>query len=166
MRKRPAATLPGGVFVPLDRTLLDLAMATSRETPWRGAAEGDAFAAKVLQPGLAYALLHGGRLLGCGGIAPEWHGRALVWMIVTKLARPREIMVAVRVARRFLEIMQRGEPAALRRLELVVNASRPWCHSFPKALGFVLEGRCAAFGPDGADYLQFSRVVQETYGHG
>lgn len=146
-----------GRIVPLTPELLQLAMATSREQQWRGAAEGAAFAAKVLQSELAFAMIDGGRILGCGGIAPEWHGRALVWMIVTVFARPRDVVAGIKIARRLF--LQTQRDPAFRRLELLVRAGRSWCDSFSRALGFTLEGRCVAFGPDGDDYLMYARVV-------
>lgn len=142
-------------LVPLTLALLQMALALDR-APLAHANLLE-YSARVLRPGLAYALVEDGYLYGCGGLIPSWPGRAEAWLAVTKLAQPRHIVRGVRMARAWLEQKQREPDFA--RVEFFIGASQPWRENFARALDLdETPIALKAWGPDGADYFLYARV--------
>ena len=143
-------------YVPLTPELLTLAVALERDPLTAVMTEGSAFAARVLLPGLAYAMLDGGELVGCGGLTPLWHGRAEAWLLVSRLAGRRQIAAGIRHAAQWFAARQRDP--AFRRIEMYVRRSAPWRATFAAALGMSLEGALSVWAPDGEDYCLYARI--------
>lgn len=104
-----------------------------------------------------YALLGRGHVLACGGLVPLWAGRAEAWLMVSHEATARDLVPALRHARQVLDKRQRDP--FFRRIEINVRWDAPWRASFAAALGFRLEAIMTGWGPDGADYALYARVV-------
>lgn len=142
---------------PLNHNDLMATIALSREAQWRSQEQWQTFAGKVLLPGLSHVMHDEGRIMCCFGVFPEWPGRALAWSIITKSARPREIVSGVKVCAEWFSQIQLNPQ--FRRLEMMMSAGHAWCDGYTKALGFTLEGRCVAFGQDGSDFLMYARIA-------
>lgn len=141
-------------MIPLTAGLLRLAGEIDRDP--RGAKFSN-ISPLLIAPGLSFAAVDGGYLLGAGGVIQNWPGRAEAWMRVTTFARPRQIVAALCWVRFWFDRLQRDR--AFRRLELHVRADVPYANSQARALGFELPGHVQhAWGPDGNDYIEFERV--------
>ncbi len=139
-------------LLPLTRGLLKFVLAAAR-------ADEDSNLPKfpeVTFAGCAYALFDGGRVLGAGGVVPIWPGRAEGWLLVTRLARPRDIVAGVRVAAAWLDEKQ-CDPA-FARLEFFLLTQAPWRQSFAAALDLELVSTLRRWGPDGHDYCHYERL--------
>lgn len=139
-------------LVPLTRPLLDFIMAMNRsdlesDLPKFGA---------VFIPGCSYALMDRGELYGAGGVIPIWPGRAEAWMIVTRLARPRNIVAGVRIAKDWLDEKQRDP--AFARIEFFLLSQAAWRVSFASALDLTFLSTLKRWGPDGDDYCHYERL--------
>ncbi|HEY2068280.1 MAG TPA: hypothetical protein VGG48_01900 [Rhizomicrobium sp.] len=146
-------------LVPLDDTLLRIAIALER----------DQLAARftnlyerraLLAPDRSFAFVDGGELLGAGGLVPVWPGRAEGWLLVSRLARPRQVVAGVRAARAWLDRKLRDPDYA--RIEFYIRADAPWRESFARALGCAEQGaKLRRWGLDGADYVLHARISEE-----
>lgn len=144
-------------LVPLDRFLLAQLVREERDPVTAEMASGEVFAQRALAiRGLSYALLDGGTLVAGGGLVPMWPGRAEAWQLTSTLARPRQLALGVKMARRILDARQRDP--AFRRIEMFVRCRQAWACSFILGLGFVLEGRLKRWDPRGDDVWLCSRV--------
>jgi hypothetical protein len=142
--------------VPLTRALFDLGRALERDPLTAAMVQGEAYAHAALAEGLSLALLRGGYFIGCAGLMPRWTGRAVAWSLISGFATTRDFAVGVRLFRRFMDMKQRDP--MFRRIEIHVGASIPGGANFAQALGFVFEGRCIAYAPDGRDFDLYARV--------
>lgn len=112
------------------------------------------------------ALYFGNQLLGIIGIAVLWPGCGEVWTIIDdsiKRRYKRQLVISVRTA---LDIAQQS--LCLTRVQVPIESSAEYSRSWPKALGFELEGTMRCFGVDGSDYLLFGRIrrCQQQQSHG
>ncbi len=115
------------------------------------------YIAAATVPGMGFAALDGGYVLGAGGLVRFWHGRALAWMLPGRFAELRHIREAARFARRWLDGMQRAPE--FRRIECHVLAGfRPGMR-FVRELGFTAEATLEAWDADGNDHVQFKRIA-------
>lgn len=145
------------LILPLTRDLLDLAVADMRDSRMQALAGCEAFAALALAPGgFARALVGPGAVLAAAGVIPHWAGRGEAWMIVTRAARARDIVFAIRAARAGLGALQKSD--LWRRIEIYIRADAPWRLSFAEALEFRMDATLRAWGPDGGDFCLFSRI--------
>lgn len=144
-------------LIAMDKFLLDQLVALERDPLTAEMCSGDLFAQRVLPlRGLTWALLDGGDLVGGAGLVPMWPGRAEGWQLTSRHARPRQLALAVRMARQVLDDRQRDP--TFRRIEIYVRAGAIWCASFVKALGFEREGLLKRWDPAGRDMWICSRV--------
>lgn len=151
--------LPRSRFVPLDATLLRLIVPRRDHlvtTEWL--ADPDEVA-RVTQHGLGWAMLEGGYVIGAGGIAPVWFGRAVVWLLPGENTEPRHLVVAYRFIRRWLDALQ--EFPAFRRIEAAVRFDFAEGHRFARGLGFRHEGLMRFWGPDGTSHHLYARLRGE-----
>lgn len=127
MSARPTSRL-----VPLDRTLLQLAVVLERDetislnTNIAGQPE------MILQPDRSFAMFWGSEFTGCGGLVVIGYGVAEAWMLVSRLARPRHIAAGVKLARAFFD---RKLQSDLTRIEFFILERCGWRNSFARALG-------------------------------
>jgi hypothetical protein len=140
-------------LIPLDRATLKLAIALERDAVTR---EKSNLAIASLD--YAWACIDGGILIGAGGLALVWPGRAEAWALVTELARPRQIVAGFRLARAWLDEIARDP--RFKRIEMYVREDR--LYDFIFALGFSREKGFShfleAWGPDGGDYIMYERI--------
>jgi hypothetical protein len=151
----------GGIrIVPLTPEVLMLALACMRGDELTLALHTEAWARKIIAPpSIAYAVLEGGYILGAGGLFQHWPGRGDMWMVVTRFARRRHLALGTRFARRVVDAAQAY--ADWRRVEVCLPLMAPWRKSFARALGFAGAGQLQeAWGPDGAAYVLYARVVR------
>lgn len=117
----------------------------------------DAAFARVLVPGLSFAVLDGGALVAVWGIVPNWHGLAQGWQVFTPLARPRHKARITRIVRRLFD--EWNTMPAYRRIEIHIRADQPWREGFAARLGMTEEPalmRC--WDAQGRDYYLYARV--------
>lgn len=103
--------------------------------------------------GRAWTLTQAGRVVACGGLAPDGAGRAAAWTLMGALGEATGL-AAARACRRMLASWG-GE---FRRIEARTRADFPAGADFLHWLGFEFEGVARAWGPDGADYIVYARV--------
>lgn len=114
--------------------------------------------ARILTPGLSFAVLDGEQLVSVWGIVPIWHGLAQGWQVFTPLARPRHKAGTTRIVRARFD--QWNVMPAYRRIEIHVRADQPWRASFAHRLGMTEEPalmRC--WDAQGRDYFLYARVA-------
>ena len=108
------------------------------------------------ETGPAWSALHGDQVLGCGGVSLIWPGRARCWCVLTNQI-PQHCWVSVH--RHVLRLLDQTPALGVRRLEadtaLGFGSGSRWL----RMLGFEDEGVSRAFGPDGADFRRFARVL-------
>lgn len=146
-------------FVRMDRHLLKRLIEEERDPLQAEMARMDVTTEKMMlasSHGLAYAMIDGGEVPIGGALLPHFWGHGEACCFVSRFARPRHIVVAARWARAFLDRRQRDPQ--FRRVQMFVRADESWAVSFPKALGFSLEGFHQAWDAPGRDYYCFARV--------
>ena len=144
-------------LVKLDALLLEIAIEAERDPVTAARAADEHYKTQALTPpASAYAVLDRDVLVAAGGFLIHWKGRAEAWSLISRHARPRQLVKAVRMARIVIDECQRD--GAFRRVEMLVRAECPWALSFAQALGFAAEGRLHAWDPLGRDMLLFARI--------
>lgn len=101
--------------------------------------------------GLAWSADTGDNVVACGGLLPQWHNRALAWMLIGEDAG-RHFAAIHRAVHRQLVV------APYRRIEAHVDVGFSAGVRWMRMLGFELESYKRAFRPDGADMLEFVRI--------
>lgn len=144
-------------LVPLDRLSLQAAIQSERDPVTAEFAARDAYAHQVMT-GPAFAAMDGDQLVAAGGLITHWCGRAEAWSLVSKHARPRQVVGAIRLARAVLDEHQKD--LLYRRIEMFVRYDCDWAHDFARALGFIQEGLLEAWDPLGRDMWLFARVAR------
>lgn len=109
--------------------------------------------ASLLAQGPAFTALDGEVVLGCGGAAELWPGRACVWSLLSESAGPH-MMAITRAVRGF--ILQLPH----RRIEALVDCDFEAGHRWARLLGFKCETPLGmrSFTPDGRDVCLYARV--------
>lgn len=142
-------------LVPLEPDLLR--MLPLRDPRFEPLLDAD-YVAAACAPGMGFAALDGGYILGAGGLVPIWRGRALAWMLPGLFARPRHLLEAARFGRGWLDHKQLFPE--FRRLECQVLAGFARGRHFVEALGFVQETPpLEAWDAAGNDHIQFKRIA-------
>jgi len=137
-------------YSPEDLRKVDLQPA---QASWRERFMDLGYARSLDVPGRAWTGLDdAGRVAGCAGFAPQWEGRVIAWAVFGKVPRPAWARVVAKV---------RKEMRALeaRRVEITVPVGFGAGCRLAEILGFNIEGRMNAFGPDGADHYLYSKVA-------
>ena len=142
-------------LVKLDPALLETAIAAERDSVAAEFARTPSYAQIVLSGPAAYAVLDGEALVAAGGLILHWQGRAEAWSLVSRYARPRQLVRAVRMTRLVLDEVQRDP--VFRRIEMVVRCDC-WARSFASALGFAEEAMLKTWDPLGRDAYLFARI--------
>jgi hypothetical protein len=101
--------------------------------------------------GLAWTAEHDGDVIGCGGLAPQWENRAILWALIGQNAGEHFVKIH-RETKKFITL------APYRRIEAQVDVGFEPGIRWMKMLGFELEAYKRAFRPDGADMLEFVRI--------
>ena len=151
-------------FVDLTPELLDYALRDMRDQQLLWTSEigriTEIFRHLAVSHKPSSALIGRGQVLACAGLVPHWPGRAEAWMLVTRAARKRDLVQAVRRCQVALNAAQCLPE--FRRIEMYVRASEPWACRFAHSLGFLAEGVLRAWDPEGRDMILFSRISQEA----
>lgn len=104
------------------------------------------------------ALLDNGRVMAAGGLVPQWHGRALAWLIVSPHAGARHRIRALREIRRCADQAQRFPE--FRRIEMWSRADPAGgVNRLAEWMGMTWEGMMHAFDPAGRSYDMWSRIA-------
>ena len=145
-------------FVPLTEELLAWAMAEGLDADAPRVMPDEVMLRTFMSSaGPKIAMLGDGRVLGAGGVIRHWTGRGEAWLMLSRLATPRQRVLALRRCRQEIEALQ-ADPA-WRRIEMNVLAAAPWCARFAGYLGFRAEALQEAWDPSGRDFYLFSRVA-------
>lgn len=140
-------TLDRAIEPDLDGFVLD-----ARQTALFGDEAFDQLHRMVLS-GCAMAARFRGRVIGFGGFAVHWPGRAGAWCFLgADIPKPAWVPLT-RAVRTVLAA------ADIRRVEADIREEfRPGAR-WARMLGFVFEGAMPAFWTDGATYLRFARIA-------
>jgi len=103
-------------------------------------------------PGIT--LLADGQVVACGGVVIIWPGVGEAWMRTSHLLG-RYPVATLRLTRQFLDASVSS--LKLRRLQCTVRCGYAPAIKWAERLGFASEGVLRGFGPDGEDYIMFSR---------
>ena len=142
-------------LVKLDALLLQIAIAAERDPVVAEFASRESYPQTALSGPAAYAVIDGGTLVAAGGLILHWKGRAEAWSLVSRYARPRQLVQAIRMSRVVLDEVQRD--GAFKRIEMLVRCD--CARSFAKALGFAEEGYLKAWDPKQRDMRLFARIA-------
>lgn len=110
-------------------------------------------------PRLSLAGDAGGVLQACGGVLPEWPGRATGWLLVRQGIPRRFWPVVRRVAR---ELLSAAQSEGYRRIEARVHERFSGGIGFLRGLGFDVEAYRPAFWPSGAGAFDFVLLEAEA----
>lgn len=103
-------------------------------------------------PGIA--LLADGEVVACGGVVIIWPGVGEAWMRTSPLLE-RYPVASLRLTKQFLNTA--ANCLKLRRMQCTVRKGYAPAIKWAERLGFASEGVLRGFGPDGEDYIMFSR---------
>jgi hypothetical protein len=142
-----------GEVVPFQATHLEQLTLQPAQAAWRGRIDGEAGAA-LEASGLAWALLVGDRVIGCGGVIDRGGGRAEAWALLAQDAGPA-MLAATRAVRRYFET------APFRRIEAVTAVDFMPAARWTRLLGFSREGRMRAFCEGGGDADRWAFIKKE-----
>ncbi|WGM40808.1 hypothetical protein [Caulobacter sp. NIBR1757] len=124
------------------------------QAAWRGRIDGGAGAA-LEASGLAWTLISGGRVIGCGGVIDRGGGRGEAWALLAQDAGPA-MLAATRAVRRYFET------APFRRIEATTAVDFAPAARWTRLLGFELEGRMRAFCESGGDADRWAFIKEEA----
>ena len=135
--------------VPLEQSHID---ALDVQPAQRMPAE-DMRAAMAASYGDAWAALHDGKPIACGGLVKVWEGRAYAWALLGNDAR-RHMLALTRATRRGLET------GGFRRVEMAVQAGFEQGEHWARLLGFSRETPepMRAYLPNGQDAYLYAKV--------
>lgn len=115
----------------------------------------EGYAAQLAIPGASWTAVDGKRVVGCGGLQPQWDGRALAWALIGRLPRAQWP--------RLFRLMRARIDAAFangtRRIEADVRADFGQGCRLAHLLGFEVEALRRKYAPDGSDHFLYARVA-------
>lgn len=105
-------------------------------------------------PGIATSGVLNGRIIGSAGVLPIRPGLAQAWAVFGDIPKPcwPAVVGRIRVA------LERAHLAGARRIEAQVRRGFGPGVRLARLLGFEVEGILRAWGPDGVDYLMYSKI--------
>lgn len=112
------------------------------------------YAEALAIPGFAYTGMIEDKIVGCAGVLPLGHHRAMGWTLLTKIP-PR---AWVRMTRQVAVALERAHQEGYRRIEATVLSSFVQAHRWVRVLGFEYEGNMRSYGPDGSDHCLYARI--------
>lgn len=109
------------------------------------------YGTQLRQAGPAFTAFAGLDVVGCAGIIPLWHGRAMVWALLSDLVRvyPKAIHKAVK---QYIDAYQ------VDRLECCVDPRSERAIRWAQRLGFSYEGTMRKYTPIGTDMDMYVRI--------
>lgn len=142
-------------FIPYEPEHLAQIKVQPAQELWRDCLILDGFA-ESLANGMSWTGLVAGVPVGCAGFTPHWEGRVTAWAlfgVVPKMAWPA---IVKKIRREFRSSLQSH---GRHRVEITVPAGfGPGCR-LALMLGFAVEGKMRAYGPDGSDHLLYAQIL-------
>ena len=105
--------------------------------------------------GPSYTLVIDGQIVCCAGVVlMEW-GRGEAWTLVSSLfyKYPKTSFKAIKT-----KLDEIAKEKNLRRVQSLINSNSEWGERWMEHLGFRKEGMLRAYGPNGEDFIMFSRI--------
>lgn len=103
--------------------------------------------------GEAVAVFVDGKLVGAGGVIPQWEGVAEGWTVVTDWLYKHPVTLV----KSFIGFF---ETASLkyRRIQITVEEGFEKAQRFAEYLGFTPEGRMLYYSPTGDTHIRYARI--------
>ena len=108
--------------------------------------------------GPAWTMLVGEEIIGCGGVILCGYKGGMAWLMLSKLFYSYSKSALKEIKLRLLDIAAEHK---LRRIEMETVAESATNARFAEYLGFELEGRKRAYGPNGEDFFIFARLFDQ-----
>ena len=105
----------------------------------------------------SYTAILRGKVVASFGVHNMWPGAGEGWLLAGKQVNSYPITLT-RMTRRYLDIAARD--LLLRRLQITCNTKDELAVRWAIALKFDREGLLRKYGPDGSDYVMFSRIYE------
>tara|TARA_B110000503_G_scaffold114183_1_gene171556 strand:- start:84 stop:530 length:447 start_codon:yes stop_codon:yes gene_type:complete len=107
--------------------------------------------------GMSFTGLANGKPIAAGGIYILWDGVAEGWVMATSEIWQHKIYFALQFKKR-TEILLKS--TKIKRLQTSVKADFDLGQKFAEFLGLEKEGLMKNYGPDGADYYRYARIIK------
>lgn len=142
-----------GEVVPFRAAHLEQLTLQPAQAAWRGRIDGETGAA-LEASGMAWTLLVGPRVIGCGGAIDRGGGRGEAWALLAQDAG-MTMLAATRAVRRYFQT------APFRRIEATTAVDFAPAARWTRMLGFESEGRMRAFCDGGGDAERWAFITRE-----
>lgn len=114
------------------------------------------YAASLANP-YAWAGLIDSRVVGVGGVLPQWRGRAVAWALISEALTTHEFL---RAHHKVASVLAAARRDGWRRIETTVDAGFDAGHRWVRALGFAPEGLMRAYSPEGRDHVLYAQLTE------
>lgn len=95
------------------------------------------------------------RLIFCGGVIPQWEGRAIAWALLSKSVDRYDM---IWIHRQVHWVLQTQVENGYHRIEAHVHEPFTAAHRWVGMLGFVSEGLMRRYDPQGRDMRLYARI--------
>ena len=106
--------------------------------------------------GMSFTGLVNDKQIAAGGVFHLWDGVAEGWVLASKDIYKYPIFCAKHIKRRTEIIIKANN---IKRLQTSVKADCDVALRFAKWMGLKEEGLMKSYGPDGADFIRFAKVI-------
>ena len=106
--------------------------------------------------GMSFTGLVNDKPIAAGGVFHLWDGVAEGWVLASKEIYKYPIFCAKHIKRRTEIIIKANN---IKRLQTSVKADCDVALRFAKWMGLKEEGLMKSYGPDGADFIRFAKVI-------
>ena len=110
----------------------------------------------VAIPDHSYSMISNGHLIAAGGIFPIWTSTGEAWLIPSDRVSRVKKSFAYSVRHVFGLLVEEN---SYRRVQASARADYRGGQRFLEWLGFEREGLMKSYGPDGADYVMYGKVM-------
>lgn len=138
-------------IVPFEPDHLKLLLLQPSQAMMQSTLTNAEYAQSLFHAGPAYSAVQGDAVFACGGLIPQWQGRAIAWALISAEAGPHFITIT-KAVRRALDLHP------FRRVETAVRHDFPQGHRWAAMLGFKPEGLMRSYTPDGHDCDLYAKV--------
>ena len=107
--------------------------------------------------GMSFTGLVNNRPIAAGGIFTLWDNVAEGWVLATKDIYKYPVFCAKHIKKRTEMLILNNN---IKRLQTSVKADCDMAIRFAKWLGLKPEGLMKSYGPDGADFIRFARIIK------
>lgn len=156
MNATPPLSEPLGVdFVPFDpRHVAQMDIDADQKRFYGRVADNMAFRQVLMEPGLAWTGIYGGRVIGAAGIVKLTEYEGDCWMLVDRVP----FRAWHGIARHMVRVFARAHRDGLWRLQARVRADFAVGQNFVRKFGFTACGYDTAAAPDGSDMIRYERI--------